>query len=127
MTRPANQRASVRCDSLRASQAGRLGVYPRCNDAKLLSFSPVRRSGPVTVTIAGRKWSEEKQISCCCDGTLPLLDWPERAVSVNNPANIVRQARIAPDPYRFVLERSVEATPGPVWNSNGGRRVLAVR
>jgi hypothetical protein len=31
------------------------------------------------------------------------LDWPERAVSVNNPANVLRQARIAADPYRAVL------------------------
>ena len=48
------------------------------------------------------------------------LDWSERAVSINNPANIVRQARIAPDPYRAVLERSVEAEPGTAWNYNGG-------
>ena len=48
------------------------------------------------------------------------LDWPERAISINNPANIVRQARIAPDPYRAVLERSVEAAPGTAWNYNGG-------
>ena len=48
------------------------------------------------------------------------LDWPERAVSINNPANIVRQARMAPDPYRSVLERSVEATPGTAWNYTGG-------
>ena len=48
------------------------------------------------------------------------LDWPERAVSINNPANIVRQARIAPDPYRAVLARSVEATPGTAWNYNSG-------
>ena len=34
------------------------------------------------------------------------LDWPERALAVDNPANIVRQGRIAPDPYRFVLGRS---------------------
>ena len=48
------------------------------------------------------------------------LDWPERAVSINNPANIVRQARIAPDPYRAVLERSVGAPPGTAWNYNSG-------
>jgi CubicO group peptidase (beta-lactamase class C family) len=48
------------------------------------------------------------------------LDWPERAVSVNNPANVLRQARIAADPYRAVLERSVEAAPGSAWNYNGG-------
>ena len=48
------------------------------------------------------------------------LDWPERAVSINNNTNILRQARIAPDPYRSVLERSVAALPGTVWNYNGG-------
>jgi CubicO group peptidase (beta-lactamase class C family) len=48
------------------------------------------------------------------------LDWPERAVSINNPANIVRQARIAPDPYRAVLARLLQAAPGAVWNYNGG-------
>jgi CubicO group peptidase (beta-lactamase class C family) len=48
------------------------------------------------------------------------LDWPERAVSINNPANVVWQGRSASDPYRFVLERSVEATPGGVWNYNSG-------
>ena len=48
------------------------------------------------------------------------LDWPERAVSINNPTNILRQARIAPDPYRAVLARSLQAAPGTVWNYNGG-------
>jgi len=48
------------------------------------------------------------------------LDWPERAISINNPANILRRARIAPDPYRAGLERSVEAPPGTAWNYNGG-------
>jgi len=48
------------------------------------------------------------------------LDWPERAISVNNPENIVRRGYIAADPYRFVLERSVEESPGTVWNYNGG-------
>jgi hypothetical protein len=48
------------------------------------------------------------------------LDWPERAISVNNPENIVRRGYNASDPYRFVLERSVEASPGTVWNYNGG-------
>ena len=48
------------------------------------------------------------------------LDWPERTVSINDPANIVRQARITPDPYGAVLERSVRAAPGTAWNYNGG-------
>ena len=48
------------------------------------------------------------------------LDWPERALTVDDPANIVRRGRIAPDPYRFVLGRSVVAAPGLVWNYYGG-------
>jgi CubicO group peptidase (beta-lactamase class C family) len=48
------------------------------------------------------------------------LDWPERTVSINDPANIVRRARITPDPYGAVLERSVRAAPGTAWNYNGG-------
>ena len=35
-------------------------------------------------------------------------------------SDIVRQARIAADPYRAVLESSVEAAPGTAWNYNGG-------
>src|SRR5213595_1322938 len=48
------------------------------------------------------------------------LDWPERAISSHDPGNILRWGYIAPDPYRFVLGRSVEATPGTAWNYNGG-------
>jgi CubicO group peptidase (beta-lactamase class C family) len=48
------------------------------------------------------------------------LDWPERAISSNNPANIVRRGARDPGPYHFVLERSVEATPGTAWNYNSG-------
>lgn len=48
------------------------------------------------------------------------LDWPERAISSNNPANVVRQGARDPYPYRFVLERSLEATPGTAWNYNSG-------
>ena len=48
------------------------------------------------------------------------LDWPERAISSNNPANIVRRGARDPYPYRFVLERSVEATPGTAWKYNSG-------
>ena len=47
-------------------------------------------------------------------------DWPERAISINNPAKIVRQTRIARDPHRAVLARSLQAAPGTVWNYNGG-------
>jgi CubicO group peptidase (beta-lactamase class C family) len=48
------------------------------------------------------------------------LDWPERALAVDDPANVVQRGRIASDPYRFVLGRSVVAGPGLVWNYNGG-------
>jgi CubicO group peptidase (beta-lactamase class C family) len=48
------------------------------------------------------------------------LDWPERAISIDNWENIVRQGRSASDPYRFVLARPVETTPGTAWNYNSG-------
>jgi CubicO group peptidase (beta-lactamase class C family) len=48
------------------------------------------------------------------------LDWPERAISLDDWANILRQGRSASDPYRFVLARPVETTPGTAWNYNSG-------
>jgi CubicO group peptidase (beta-lactamase class C family) len=48
------------------------------------------------------------------------LDWPERAIPSTDPGNILRHGYVSPDPYRFVLERSVEASPGTAWNYNGG-------
>jgi CubicO group peptidase (beta-lactamase class C family) len=48
------------------------------------------------------------------------LDWPERAISLNNWENVVRQGWSASDPYRFVLARPVKTTPGTVWNYNSG-------
>ena len=40
------------------------------------------------------------------------LDWPERAISLDDGANILRQAWSASDPYRFVLARPVEKNAG---------------
>ena len=48
------------------------------------------------------------------------LDWPERAISLDDWANILRQGWSASDPYRFVLARPVEKTPGTAWNYNSG-------
>jgi CubicO group peptidase (beta-lactamase class C family) len=48
------------------------------------------------------------------------LDWPERAISLDDWANVVRQGWSAPDPYRFVLARPVDKTPGTAWNYNSG-------
>jgi CubicO group peptidase (beta-lactamase class C family) len=48
------------------------------------------------------------------------LDWPERAVSYNNPSNIVHQMARAPNSYGFVLKQPLAATPGTVWNYDGG-------
>src|SRR5438045_9239747 len=55
------------------------------------------------------------------------LDWPERAISSNNPGNILAGGYIASDPYRFVLERSAEVTLGTAWNyKDGGVRMLGI-
>ena len=48
------------------------------------------------------------------------LGWPERAISLDNAANIVRQGGSASDPYRFVLTRPIETTPGTAWNYSSG-------
>jgi CubicO group peptidase (beta-lactamase class C family) len=48
------------------------------------------------------------------------LDWPELAVSYNDPTNIERRMNFTPDPYRFVLEQPLAAEPGKVWNYNSG-------
>ena len=48
------------------------------------------------------------------------LDWPERAIPSTDPGNILRWGYVSPDPYRFVLERSIAAMPGTAWNYNGG-------
>jgi CubicO group peptidase (beta-lactamase class C family) len=48
------------------------------------------------------------------------LGWPERAISLDNSDNIVQQGWRAYDPYRFVLARPVETTPGTAWNYNSG-------
>jgi CubicO group peptidase (beta-lactamase class C family) len=63
----------------------------------------------------GKRW-REGHLASMTSG----LDWPERAISSNNPANIVRRGARDPNPYHFVLERSVEATPGTAWNYNSG-------
>jgi CubicO group peptidase (beta-lactamase class C family) len=49
------------------------------------------------------------------------LTWPELAVSYNNPSNIENQRLLtAPDPYRFILQQTLAATPGMVWNYDSG-------
>jgi CubicO group peptidase (beta-lactamase class C family) len=49
------------------------------------------------------------------------IDWPEGAVSYNNPSNVNRLRMFAePRPNRFVLEQPMVAEPGTVWNYNGG-------
>jgi CubicO group peptidase (beta-lactamase class C family) len=81
-------------------------------DARIFSFFPeyadLRRPDKDRITV--------RHLLSMTSG----LDWPERAVAANNPENILWRAWITPDPYRFVLERSVEAAPGTVWNYNGG-------
>src|SRR5437667_8465978 len=48
------------------------------------------------------------------------LDWPERATSSNDPANIVRRGARDPGPYHFVLQRSAEAPPGTARTYTSG-------
>jgi CubicO group peptidase (beta-lactamase class C family) len=48
------------------------------------------------------------------------LSWPEFAVPYSDPANIVQRMAQASDPYRFVLDRPLAATPGTTWHYNSG-------
>ncbi len=48
------------------------------------------------------------------------LQWPESAISYNNPLNLEHRMDLASRPYRFVLEQSLAAMPGMVWNYNSG-------
>ena len=48
------------------------------------------------------------------------LAWPELAVSAGNPANPFRRMFEAADPYRFVLQQPIAATPGTLWDYDSG-------
>ncbi|MGH7096555.1 MAG: serine hydrolase domain-containing protein [Stellaceae bacterium] len=48
------------------------------------------------------------------------LAWPELFVPRDDPANVIRRMREAPDPYRFVLAQPLAAAPGTLWNYNSG-------
>src|SRR5579875_2652499 len=48
------------------------------------------------------------------------LAWPELFVAHDDPANIARRMRRAPDPYRFVLQQPLAAMPGTMWNYDSG-------
>jgi CubicO group peptidase (beta-lactamase class C family) len=49
------------------------------------------------------------------------LTWPELSVSYSNPSNIETERLLAaPDPYRFVLQQPLAATPGTVWDYDSG-------
>lgn len=48
------------------------------------------------------------------------LTWPELFVPRDDPANVIRRMRNAPDPYRFVLAQPLAAAPGTLWNYNSG-------
>jgi CubicO group peptidase (beta-lactamase class C family) len=48
------------------------------------------------------------------------LEWPESAVSYNNPLNVERRMGLTSDPYRFVLKQPLAETPGTAWNYNSG-------
>jgi CubicO group peptidase (beta-lactamase class C family) len=48
------------------------------------------------------------------------LAWPELPVSFSDPSSPWRGLMEAPDPYRFVLQQPIAATPGTMWNYDSG-------
>jgi CubicO group peptidase (beta-lactamase class C family) len=54
-------------------------------------------------------------------------DWDETSVPYSDPRNSEIAMDMAPDRYRFVLERPVVAEPGRRWHYNGGATALLAR
>jgi CubicO group peptidase (beta-lactamase class C family) len=48
------------------------------------------------------------------------LAWPELGVSYGDRSNPFRRMLEAPDPYRFVLQQPIAATPGTLWDYDSG-------
>ncbi len=55
------------------------------------------------------------------------LDWDESSVPYSDPANSEIAMELAPDRYRFVLERAVIEPPGRHWIYSGGATALIGR
>jgi CubicO group peptidase (beta-lactamase class C family) len=55
------------------------------------------------------------------------LAWPELGVSYGDRSNPFRRMFQAPDPYRFVLQQPIAATPGTMWDyDSGGVELLGI-
>jgi CubicO group peptidase (beta-lactamase class C family) len=54
-------------------------------------------------------------------------DWDETSIPYSNPANSEIAMDLAPDRYRYILERRVIAEPGRRWTYSGGATALIGR
>jgi CubicO group peptidase (beta-lactamase class C family) len=54
-------------------------------------------------------------------------NWDEVTVPYSNPANSEIAMDMAPDRYRFVLDRPIVMEPGKAWTYNGGATALLAR
>lgn len=54
-------------------------------------------------------------------------DWDETSIPYSNPANGEIAMDMAPDRYRYILERRVIQEPGRHWNYSGGATALLAR
>jgi CubicO group peptidase (beta-lactamase class C family) len=54
-------------------------------------------------------------------------DWDETTVPYSNPANSEIAMELAPDRYRYVLERRIVEEPGKRWSYSGGATALLGR
>jgi CubicO group peptidase (beta-lactamase class C family) len=48
------------------------------------------------------------------------LEWDERTAPYGDPRNSERAMDLAPDPYRYVLERPIKSPAGSIFNYSGG-------
>jgi CubicO group peptidase (beta-lactamase class C family) len=54
-------------------------------------------------------------------------DWDETSIPYSNPANSEIAMELAPDRYRYVLERRIVEEPGKRWSYSGGATALLGR
>jgi CubicO group peptidase (beta-lactamase class C family) len=55
------------------------------------------------------------------------MEWDETSLPYSDPTNSETAMDMAPDRYRFVLERPIVAEPGRYWHYNGGATALLAR
>jgi CubicO group peptidase (beta-lactamase class C family) len=89
-------------------------------DAPLIAAFPEHADLAAT---AGRDRLEVQHVLTMTMGT----DWDESSLPYSNPANSEIAMDMAPDRFRYILERKVVAEPGRRWTYSGGATALLGR